>query len=374
MLASHQELKSNNLENSNNQNFIVFVGTYTGKGSQGIYIYEMDQSTGELNLLGTKNQIDNPSFLTIDTSHRYLYAVHEIANYDGTNYGAISAFEINPKSWNLTLLNTQSSFGAHPCHVTINKAGSHVLLTNYSSGNAALYPVQKDGSLAYASDVVQHQGSSVNPNRQKEAHAHSVTLSSNDSLAFVVDLGLDKIYIYKIEKNGKLSPNNPEFVQTAPGAGPRHFAFHPDNKFAYVINELNSTITVFRYFPQTGELTPIQTLSTLPDNYNGYNSCADIHVSPGGQFLYGSNRGHNSIAIFAIDNKTGHIQLIGHQSTKGKTPRNFAIDPGGFFLLVANQDSDNIVVFAIDKKSGLLEAQEKQISISMPVCIKIITP
>lgn len=351
---------------------IVYVGTYTSEGSEGIYVYNLQMQTGELKLLHSIGGIENPSFLAIDSKRHFLYSIHELNNYQGKRTGAVRSFKIDPKTWELQLLSEQPSFGEHPCYVAVDKTDNYVLLANYTSGSISMFPVQ-EGVLQAASDTAQHVGSGPNERRQTGPHAHSINVSPDGRFAFAADLGIDKIMIYKLDlEDGTLIPNDPPFVATAPGAGPRHFAFHPDGTFAYVINELNSTITAYRYDAQHGRLSDLQTVGTLPDDFSGNNTCADTHVSPNGRFLYGSNRGHDSLVIFRIHPDSGELQLVGHESTRGQTPRNFAIDPTGTFLLAANQDSDSIVVFRINRETGELQFTGHEAKASMPVCIKMI--
>jgi len=353
---------------------IVYVGTYTSKGSDGIYVYKFNMLNSELTLLHSVKDVENPSFLALDPEKKYLYAVHELNNYKGKRTGSVRSFKIDPQTWNLSYLSEQPSFGEHPCQVTTSREGDFVLLANYTSGSVSLFPT-RDGIIQTASDTAQHVGGGPNTNRQKEPHAHSVTLSPDGRFAYAADLGNDKIYIYDLKKEpGKLTPAEQAFVRTAPGAGPRHFAFHPNGRFAYIINELNSTITAFHFQADNGALAEIETVSALPSDFHGESACADIHITPDGAFLYGSNRGHDSIAIFKIDAATGRLNVQGFQSTLGKTPRNFAIDPTGSYLLAANQNSDNIVVFQINKKTGNLSPTGVQAHVSMPVCIKTLIP
>ena len=358
----------------NKTHHIVYVGTYTSKGSDGIYVFKMDLENGRLTPLHSVKDVENPSFLAVAPDKNYLYAVHETNHFQGRRTGAVRSFAIDRKTWNLSYLSEQPSFGEHPCHVTTTSDGGAILLTNYSSGSISIFPV-KAGVIQAVSDTAQHSGTGPNMSRQEGPHAHSVTISPDGRFAYAADLGVDKIYIYDLKKEpGKLVPATPPFARTAPGAGPRHFTFNPNGAFAWVINELNSTITAFKVNQKSGALVEIQTLSTLPPDFDGKNSCADIHISPDGEFLYGSNRGHDSIAIFKIDTETGLLQTRGWQSTLGKTPRNFAIDPTGDFLLAANQNSDNIVVFRRDKESGQLSPTGNEAHVSMPVCIKLVTP
>jgi len=351
---------------------ILYVGTYTtGKKSEGIYIYRMDPNTGALTPLSTVKGVADPSFLAIDHNRRWLYAVNEVDQFGGKPSGAISAFAIDRKSGNLTFLNQQPSLGGSPCHLLVDKTNKFVLVANYTGGNVAVLPINADGSLGTTTDMVQHHGSSVNKERQEGPHAHCIELDSANRYAFAVDLGVDKVLIYKFDaKNGKLQANNNmPSAPLSPGAGPRHLTFHPNGKYAYVINELAGTIVVFTYNPATGTLQQIQTVPTLPKDFTGENTTAEIAVTPSGKFLYGSNRGHDSIAGFAIDQSTGRLTLIEHVPTQGKTPRNFTIDPTGTLLLVANQASDSIVSFRINQGTGRLEATGNTTAVPTPVCL-----
>jgi len=359
---------------------LVYVGTYTGKGSEGVYVYRLDSSTGALTYVSKTAGLENPSFLAIDPRGRCVYAVRESGGSAGRKGGAVIALSRNPATGELTILNEQPSGGQGPCYITVDRDGRFLLVANYGSGHVAILPVADDGRLQPAGSVVQHEGSSVNPTRQKEPHAHCIVLDAGNRFALAADLGIDKIMVYRFNSEpGKLLPNDPPFAQSKPGSGPRHIAFHPNGKYVYVIEELSSTVTVFAYDADSGTLKPFQAgdakccVSTLPEGFQGTNTCADIHVHPSGRFLYGSNRGHNSIAIFAIDDKTGGLRLLGHEPTQGKTPRNFAIDPSGTFLLVANQDSDTIVSFRINQEVGTLTATGQVCRVSMPVCLKMVT-
>ncbi len=351
----------------------LYIGTYTRSGSQGIYLAELDLATGKLRSAEVAGKVANPSFLAIHPSRPWLYAVGEMGDFDGKKTGAVSAFSMDPASGKLTLLNQQSSQGPGPCHLAVDRSGRNVLVANYGGGSIASLPIRSDGRLAEASCAIQHQGSSVNPRRQQGPHAHCINLDPAGRRAMVADLGLDKVMIYRFDAaGGKLIPNDPPWTKLAPGAGPRHFAFHPSARYGYVINEIDSTVTALQYNAQRGTLRPLQTVSTLPEGFDGQSSTAEIEVHPSGRFLYGSNRGHDSIACFAIDAATGKLTAIGHQSTQGKTPRNFAVDPTGDYLLAANQGSGNIVVFRIDAKTGVLRATGHSITVPMPVCIVMI--
>ncbi len=360
-------------EQAETKELIVYVGTYTSGDSEGVYICRLDLSSGKLTLVKTVKGLVNPSFLAIAPQHRYLYSVNEVSKFDGRTGGAVSAFSINQKTGDLTFLNQQPTRGAAPCHLIVDNTGKFVLTANYGGGNVSVFPVLSDGRLGAMTDFVQHQGSGLDPERQKAPHAHSIIMAPSNRYAFAADLGIDKIMIYRFDtEKGKLIPDDEPSVKLKPGAGPRHFTFHPGGKYAYVINELNSTITAFLHNETRGSLKEIQTVSTLPGDFSGRNSCADIHVSPSGNFIYGSNRGHDSIVIFAIDVQTGRLTYVGHQPTQGRTPRNFAIDPTGTFLLAANQRSNNIVTFRINSQTGNLILAGSVLEIPSPVCIKII--
>ena len=343
------------------QDLLLFVGTYTTKTSEGIYGYRFNPKTGDFAPVSIAKGIKNPSFLAISLNQRFLYAVEGRGEL-------VRAFSIDKSLGNLTLLNAQPSGGSNPVHLEVDKTNKWLIVGNYGSGNLSVLPINADGSLGKATQTIQHEGKSINPERQDKPYVHSINIAPNNQDVFVPDLGMDKIMAYKLNaQTGQLSAGNPPFV-AAPGAGPRHFTFHPSGKFAYVIQELNATITGFDY--KNGQLTAIQTVKTLPNDYAGPKSCADIHISPDGKFLYGSNRGHESLVIFSINPKTGQLTLVGHQNVLGKIPRNFAIDPTGNFVLVANQDTDNVVIFKRDKKTGKLTATGQEMKVSMPVCLK----
>jgi 6-phosphogluconolactonase len=352
----------------------VYVGTYTTGGSQGIYLFELDTVSGELTSRGLAGESVNPSFLAVHPSRKFLYAVGEINEFGGEKTGAVSAFAIDTASGSLSLLNQQSSRGQGPCYVTVDRAGKNALVANYGSGTVACLPIGGDGRLAPASAFIQHQGGSVDSQRQRAPHGHSINLDAANRFAIAADLGLDELLVYRFDaEKGTLSPNEPPYAQVARGAGPRHFAFHPDGRHAYVINERHCTVTAFDYDPERGELSAIQTVSTLPNIpvAKGY-STAEVQVHPSGRFLYGSNRGHDTIAIFAIDAASGQLRPAGHQSTLGKTPRNFGIDPTGRFLLAANQDSGTVVVFRIDPQSGQLQPTGQKVEVPRAVCVKFV--
>ena len=353
---------------------LLYVGTYTTGKSEGIYLYRLNLSSGELKRIDTTRGVVNPSFLALAPSRRYLYAVNEVAEFAGKRSGAVSAFAVDQKTGELQLLNQQASLGADPCYVEVDAGGKFVLIANYTGGNVTVLPVEPDGSLGAATDMKQGRGSSKNQERQEGPHAHCIVLDPTNRFAYSCDLGTDKIMIFRFDaRNGKLLPGAPPWVQTKPGAGPRHLAFHPGGRYVVVLNELQSTVTAFARDPGKGSLKELRSLTTLPKDFIEANSSADIHVSPDGRFVYCSNRGHDSIAIFAIDPRGG-LATVGHESTRGMTPRNFAIDPSGAFLLVANQKSDNIVVFRRDQNTGRLNSTGQLAQVPSPVCLKFTHP
>lgn len=351
----------------------VFIGTYTSRGSEGVYLSRLDLNTGELSKPRLVGRLPNPSFLAIHPSGKFLYAVSEIDDFNGKKTGAIAALQMDAKTGDLKLLNKQPSGGPGPCHVVVDAAGAHALAANYSGGSVVALPIEASGRLGAASAFVQHVGSSVNPDRQEAPHAHSINLDAANRFAFAADLGLDQVLIYRFDpQTGALKPNDPPHVAVAAGAGPRHFAFHPSGKYAYVINELDMTMTAFSYDPESGALTVIDSAATLPPDASREGaSTAEVQVHPSGRFVYGSNRGHHSIAVFQVDEASGKLTPKGHADTRGKTPRNFAIDPTGAWLLAANQDTDSITVFRIDQETGALSPIGDPISAPMPVCLKM---
>jgi len=347
------------------ENYLL-IGTYTDGKSEGIYVYKFDSKTGHADSV-SMIRTPNPSFLAVSPGQKFVYAVHEIAK--GGNGGEIAAFRFNTQNGSLTFLDQQFSAGDHPCYVAVDKTGKWVVAGNYSSGSLAVLPVQADGSLGKASTIIQHQGSGINKERQDKPHVHCTFFSKDNKYLFVPDLGIDKVMIYAFdEKTGKLTAANQPFAKSEPGSGPRHFTFHPNNKFAYLVEELSGTVVAYQYFD--GHLNQIQRISTASKADTGFMGSADIHISSDGKFLYASNRAEsNTIAIFKIG-KTGMLTLIGHQSTLGKSPRNFNFDPSENFLLVANENSDEIVIFKRDKKTALLTDTGNRIKVGNPVCIK----
>ena len=351
----------------------VYFGTYTSRGensSKGIYRSMLDLETGQLSNPALAAEVRNPSFLEIHPNGKFLYAVSESGGA-----GSVSAYAIDGDTGDLKLLNQKPSGGAGPCHVSIDHAGRNVLVANYGSGSASVIPIKSDGRLGEPIGFVQHAGSSVNSGRQKGPHAHSINVSPDDRFAFVADLGIDKVMIYKLDiEKGTIVANSPPFAKVKPGAGPRHFAFGPSGKYAYVINELDCTVTAFAYESASGALTEIQTITTLPHGFDGSNSCAEVRVHPSGKFLYGSNRGHDSIVVYRIDPAKGTLTFVEHETADIKTPRNFNIDPTGKFCLVANQGGDSVVVFRVNQETGALEPTGHKVSIARPVCVRFLRP
>jgi 6-phosphogluconolactonase len=350
--------------------YLVYVGTYTDHGSQGIYAYRFDSIRGETTPIGLVAATENPTFLAIHPNRRLLYAVNEVDQFEGKPSGGVSAFAMDRSTGKLNLINSVSSMGKGPAHLSLDKTGKYVLVANYGGGSVAVFPIEHDGRLGKASAFAQHTGSSVNPDRQSGPHAHQILMSNDNRYALVADLGLDEILVYKFNAaKGSLTPNDPAYAKTDPEAGPRHLVFSPDSKFVYVINELQSSVKTFSYNPNTGKLRSLQTISTLPRDFRGQNTDAEIAIDAKGRFLYASSRGHDSIMIFAVDPKTGTLSHVQDVSTQGKTPRNFAIDPTGNWLFAANQDSNNIVLFKIDPKTGQLTPTQHALEISSPVCV-----
>ena len=349
---------------------IVYIGTYTRKESKGIYAFRFDDTSGKMTPHGLVAETPSPTFLAIHPSGKFLYAVNEVNEFQGETSGSITAFSIDRTSGKLTELNAVSSKGTGPCHLNVDANGSTLLVANYGGGSIASYGIGADGKLSAAVSSIQHTGSSVNKQRQGEPHAHSINIDEKRKLAVVADLGLDKVFFYGLDSAKHMLTATPKFsVSTNPGAGPRHFAFHPKGKFGYIINELQSTVSVIELGgaePKIG-----QSVSTLPAGYqNPQTSTAEVRVHPSGKFLYGSNRGHDSIAMFSID-KGGKLKALGHTPVQGKTPRNFTIDPSGKFLLAANQDSDNLVLFQV-QTDGTLKPSGTNLPISMPVCVRFL--
>jgi 6-phosphogluconolactonase len=355
--------------------YLFYVGTYTQEGSKskGIYAYRYDAATGEITPLGLAAEATNPSFVAVHPNGHFLYAVNELGNYKGPNSGGVSAFSVDQATGKLTFLNEVATRGADPCYITVDKSGKYVLVANYTGGSVAVFPVQADGKLGEATAFVQHTGKGTIPDRQEGPHAHSIDLSPDNRFAFVDDLGLDELLIYKFDASkGTLTPNDPPFTKIDAGSGPRHFVLRPDGKFAYVVSEMGHTVTVFSSDAASGKMQVLQTITTLPKDFSGRNDDAEIEVHPSGKFLYASNRGDDSIAIYAIDSSKGTLTQVGIVHTGGKEPRSFEIDPTGKLLLAENEKSNNIAVFKIDAKTGNLTPTGQVFDVVEPVCVKFL--
>jgi 6-phosphogluconolactonase len=363
------------LPTASNQDYLVYVGTnVSDPQANTVYLYRLSLTTGELLPLGAMKGGASPTYLTIDAGHRRLYAVSETQTYLGAPGGGVSALAIDPHNGTLALLNQQPSQGASPCYISLDQTGKNVLVANYSSGNVTSLPVQADGQLGAPAATDQHQPPTGPHKNQDKPHAHSFLPAPDNRYVFSADLGTDKVYGYQLDaSSGKLTPLPTPAFTAKPGAGPRHLTFHPNGRWAYLENELNSTVTVLAYNAKAGTFQEIETRSTLPAGYTGDNSGADVHVSPDGQTLYTSNRGDNSLAVFHIAAATGRLALLQHVSTQGKTPRNFALDPSGRVLLVANQNSDNIFTYSIDRQTGKLTPTGKSVTLPSPMFVQVVS-
>lgn len=350
---------------------IVYVGTYTGGDSDGIHICRLDMRTGKVRPVSVTGGVDNPSYLAVDLRRNRLFAVNELLEFNGRPGGAVSAFAIDPVSGELSFLSQLSSHGGAPCYLSVDGDGRYLLAANYVGGNIVVIPIGDDGVLGEPTDVVAHSGSGPNPRRQSGPHPHSIVFDPVGDHVFAPDLGLDKVLQYRFERDtGRLVTNQPPWVAAAAGSGPRHLVFHPNGANAYVVNELSSTITVYKYNSNHGTLEASQTLSTLPEGYAGANIAADLHLTPDGRFLFASNRGHDSISCYAVAEQGGTLRYLDCIGTQGQKPRGFAIDPTGAYLLVGNQDSHTIVTFKIDKDGGKISPTGHVAQVPSPVCLK----
>ena len=346
-----------------------FVGTYTGPASRGIYRSALDPLSGALHPFELAAECENPSFLALHPNGRFVYAVGEVGDFGGERSGCVAAYAIADGA--LAFLNRQPSGGSGPCHASVDPSGRCVLVANYGSGSAAVLPILPDGSLAPPSCAIQHHGSSVNPARQEGPHAHAAMPDPSGRFALVPDLGLDKVIVYRLDAAaGMLTPNQPPAADVAPGLGPRHVAFHPGGRFVFLVNEMGCSVTAFAWDAERGSLREIQAIPTLPAEFGGVSHCAEILGHPSGRFLYASNRGHDSIAVFAVDDSTGQLTSLGTQPTLGATPRGFGIDPAGNWLIAANQDSNTLAVFSIHPETGLLDLRGVFESPARPVCVR----
>lgn len=358
-LTTACQSKKETTENKQADSPYLLIGTYTKRGSDGIYVYKFNEETGDFDSVSVATDVEDPSFLTIAPDKKHVYSVCE------TDGGSVVAFSFD--NGKLTELNRAASGGAHPCYITTDHTGKWLFTGNYTGGSVGVLPILADGKVGEPIQIIQHEGNGPNAERQEKAHVHSVNVSPNNHDIFVPDLGIDKVMAYRLdEQTGKLTEGKSMVVSA--GSGPRHFAFHPNGKYAYVIQELTGKITAFAY--QDSVLTQIEEVSTLPKDFTGKNACADIHISPDGKYLYGSNRFYDTIVTFSIDEATGKLTQLSQTSVNGKVPRNFTISPNGKFVLVANQETDNIVIFKRDEKTGAITPTGKEIKLSMPVCLQ----
>ena len=352
--------------------YLVYIGTYTDHGSKGIYAYRFDAKTGQSTALGLAAESVQPSFLTVDAGGHFLYAVNETGDYQGQPTGAVSAFAIDSVSGKLSLLKQVSSRAAGPAHIALDQSGKYALVSNYDLGSVAVFPVLKDGRLGEASAFVQHHGAGLDKERQEQPHVHAVAMSADNRFALVADFGIDQVFTYSLDSAKGTLGQDPRTVKTNPGAGPRHLVFNSNGTLLYVINELQSSVTTYAYDPTNGGLRELSTISTLPDGFSGHSEASEIALHPSGKFLYASNRGQDSIAVFSIAPREGTLTHVEVVSVNGKTPRNFAIDPTGSWLLAANQESDNVVVFRINHKTGRLTPTGQVLHISSPACVQFV--
>lgn len=348
----------------------IYVGTFDGRDSQGLYVFEFDRETLEFTERQTLSDRESPNFQALHPSGEYLYSVSNEAFSGQTGHGTLTAYRIEDQTGMLSRLNEQSTGGRGAAHVSVDPQGRFVYVSNYSGGNLSVFAIGEDGQVSEAVDVVEHEGSSINEHRQNAPHVHSVIPSVDGRFIYVSDLGIDRIMIYEVNPStGELRTADNPYVQNTPGAGPRHFTFHPNGQFAYSLEELTSTVAVFDVDPETGGLIKSQRVDMLPEEFDGDNTAADIHMSPDGRFLYASNRGHDSLVIYEVDPDNGQLHYVEHEGTRGAHPRNFLIDHTGNYVFVANRDADNIVIFERDKETGQLNYTGNQIQVPMVVCI-----
>ena len=349
---------------------LLYVGTFSERGSEGIYVFEADLPGGMARKLQAVGGMQSPSFLALHPGGRFLYSANRNSVVEGKDWGSLSAFAVDPQSGLLTPLNERPSYGAGACYVSTDNPGSVLFVANYTGGSLAAFPLGAGGGIGEVLKVEQYEGRSVHPERQDASHAHACVPSPDNRFLYVTDLGADLIRAYRINPGrGELEEARSGSTKTQPGSGPRHFAFHPDGRFAFLAEELSSSVSAYRYRAGDGHLELLDRRSTLPEDFAGENTVADIRVHPNGRFLYVSNRGHDSLALFGIDPERGVLSPLGYEPTLGKRPRNFIIHPSGEYLLVANRDSDNIVVFKLDGSTGKLTFSGQEISVPAPVCL-----
>jgi 6-phosphogluconolactonase len=349
---------------------LVYFGTYTGPKSKGIYVAPFDAATGKLGALRVAAETENPSFLALHPKRPLLYAVNETDNYEGQKAGSVSAFAIDPATGDLRALSRASSRGGSPCHLFVDGSGRYVLVANYGGGSVASLPIGADGGVGPAASFVQHTGKGFDPKRQNGPHGHMIVTDKSNRFALAADLGLDQVLVYRFDaRTGALTPSDPPYAAAEPGSGPRHFAFSPDGRDLYVLNEIKVTVSAFKY--DAGKLTPYQTLSAMAGEAvpTPADSGAEIAVHPSGRFVYSSQRGPDDIAVFARDTSSGRLTLVEHVASGGRTPRGFGIDPSGRWMIVGNQRSDTVQVFAIDTATGRLKATGQTAEVGGPVSV-----
>ncbi len=361
------------IENTTRE-LLVLISAFAPGEAGAIHAYRLDSCSTKLESIGKQSEVENPFFLALSPDYRFLYSIHEPGTFGGSDAGQVSAFAFDRSSGESTLLNRQSSKGPGSCYLDVDSTGKVLVVANYTGGSVASLPINDDGSLGEAASFVQHEGSSVDQSRQQEPRAHSIVIDPTNSYAIAADLGLDKILIYRLDSvAATLTRSEQPFARTLPGAGPRHFTFHPGGDYAYCINESHNSVTVFRYDSQRGWLIELQTLSTLPDDFEGISHCADLKITPDGRFLYGTNRGHDSITIFSIDQERGLLTRIDIVPSLGGGPQNLAITPDGSLLIVANMVGNNVVTFQLDRQTGKLAATGEPVDMTSPSCIMLVS-
>jgi 6-phosphogluconolactonase len=357
--------------NSEANEMLVFISAFAPGDEGAIHAYQLDLDTGQLKEVHRTTDVEHPFFMAVSPDGKFLYSIHAPGQFGGETHEQVAAYEVVGRSGRLKLLNRQSALGSASCYLDVDATGKAVVVANYSTGNVASFPVREDGSLGEASSFFQHKGSSIDAARQEGPHAHSMVISPDNRFAFAADLGLDQVLGYRLDvKLAKLDPNRQPFVRTSSGDGPRHLTFHPAGQHVYVVNELANSVTMFDYTSESGVLAPRQTISTLPKGFQGKSHCADVKTTPDGSFLYATNRGHDSIAVYRIGDDGG-LALLGIEPSLGKGPQNLAITPGGELLLCANMPGNNVVVFRIDRQTGGLSHVGAPVSIPSPSCIMI---
>ena len=361
----------NTVQTINADEPLVFISAFAAGNDGAIHAYRLATETGQLKLVHRTTDVEFPFFMAMSPNNKFLYSIHAI-QFGGEEHEEVAAYEIEGRTGRLKLLNRRSALGAGSCYLDVDATGKTVLVANYSSGSVASLPVQDDGSLGEAKSFIQHAGSSIDPKRQKGPFAHCIIASPDNRFAYAADLGIDQVLAYRLDASAaKLSPNQQPFVRTPPGSGPRHLIFHPNGKHLYAINELKNTITLFDDIADSGMLIERQTISTLPDDFDGTSYCADVKITPDGRFLYGTNRGHDTIAAFSIGDD-GRLTLIGIEPSLGNGPQNLAIMPCGQLLLCANMPGNNVAVFRIDAKTGKLTSMGEPVSMPKPSCIMLL--